>query len=50
VTPLDVSAYAQLRASVRALIDGYEQVAAMFTSPSAQLADSSSTPERTGSS
>jgi gluconokinase len=32
VTPLAVSAYAQLRASVRALIDGYEEVAAMFAS------------------
>ena len=31
VTPLAVSAYAQLRANVRALIDGYEEVAALFT-------------------
>jgi gluconokinase len=32
VTPLAVSAYAQLRASVRALIDDYDEVAAMFAS------------------
>lgn len=32
VTPRDVSTYAQLRASVRALIDGYEEVAAVFAS------------------
>jgi gluconokinase len=33
VSPLDLAAYAQLRASVRALIDGYQQVAAIFGSP-----------------
>jgi gluconokinase len=33
VSPLDIAAYAQLRASLRALIDGYDQVAAMFGSP-----------------
>jgi gluconokinase len=33
VTPLAVSAYAQLRASVRPLIDDYDEVAAMFSSP-----------------
>jgi sugar (pentulose or hexulose) kinase len=32
VTPLAVAAYALLRANVRALIDGYEEVAAMFAS------------------
>ena len=32
VTPLAVSAYAQLRASVRALIDDYDEVATMFAS------------------
>jgi gluconokinase len=32
VTPSAVAAYAQLRANVRALIDGYEEVAAMFAS------------------
>ena len=32
VTPLAVATYAKLRASVRALIDGYEEVAAMFAS------------------
>jgi gluconokinase len=32
VTPLTVSAYAQLRASVRALIDDYDEVATMFAS------------------
>jgi gluconokinase len=31
VASADLAAYAQLRASVRALIDSYEQVAAMFT-------------------
>jgi hypothetical protein len=32
MTPSDVSTYAQLRASVHALIDDYDEVAAIFAS------------------